>query len=52
MPLWCVRHVFALHPLTVDVVTALNAELSLPALAKDIAEIGYPTSGASTGNGV
>jgi len=38
-----VRHVYALRPLTQEVVSALNPELDLADLAGDIAEIGYPT---------
>lgn len=37
-----VRHVLALEPLTQEVVTALNPDVSLADLAEDIAEIGYP----------
>ncbi|WP_459183573.1 hypothetical protein [Streptomyces sp.] len=37
-----IQHVFALHPLTSEVVAALNPEVAMDALAKDIAEIGYP----------
>ncbi|MGW8884500.1 hypothetical protein [Streptomyces sp. NPDC055749] len=37
-----VRHVFALRPLTPDVVSALNPEVTLDALADNIASIGYP----------
>ncbi|WP_436777173.1 hypothetical protein [Yinghuangia sp. YIM S09857] len=37
-----VRHVFALRPLTQDLVTRLNSEVSLEDLADDQAEIGYP----------
>ncbi|MDL5202373.1 hypothetical protein [Streptomyces sp. ALI-76-A] len=44
VPLAAVRHVCALRPLTDPVVTALDPDVSLDALAKDIAEIGYPTS--------
>ncbi|MGW0334580.1 hypothetical protein ACWD0J_22380 [Streptomyces sp. NPDC003011] len=44
VPLAAVRHVFALRPLTDATVTALDPDVFLDALAKDIAEIGYPTS--------
>ncbi|MFF1869963.1 hypothetical protein [Streptomyces sp. CB03911] len=37
-----VRHVYALRPLTAEVVAALNDELDLADLAGDLAEIGYP----------
>ncbi|MGW3243875.1 hypothetical protein [Streptomyces sp. NPDC001070] len=37
-----VRHVYALRPLTPELVSALNAEVSLEDLAEDIAGIGYP----------
>jgi len=37
-----VRHVFALRPLTGEVVSALNPEATLTGLADDIAGIGYP----------
>ena len=37
-----VRHVLALRPLTDEVVAALNADVTLPGLAGEIAEIGYP----------
>jgi hypothetical protein len=39
-----VRHVYALRPLTDEVVRALNTERTLADLAEDIAEIGYPTA--------
>ncbi|MFJ3334185.1 hypothetical protein [Streptomyces sp. NPDC086766] len=39
-----VRHVFSSRPLTAEVVRALNSEIVLADLAKDIAEIGYPMS--------
>jgi hypothetical protein len=39
-----VQHVYALMPLTEEVVTALNPELMLKDLKDDIAEIGYPRS--------
>ncbi|WAL70202.1 hypothetical protein OU787_01065 [Kitasatospora sp. YST-16] len=38
-----VRHVYALRPLTQEVVHALNPQLELAALAGDVAEIGYPS---------
>ncbi|QKW23425.1 hypothetical protein HUT16_33940 [Kitasatospora sp. NA04385] len=38
-----VRHVYALRPLTREVVRALNPELDLADLAEDVAEIRYPT---------
>jgi hypothetical protein len=37
-----VRHVYAMMPLTEEVVTALNPERTLQDLKDDIAEIGYP----------
>ncbi|MEU1407826.1 hypothetical protein ABZ471_36810 [Streptomyces sp. NPDC005728] len=37
-----VRHVLSSRPLTDEVVSALNSEITLADLAKDIAEIGYP----------
>jgi hypothetical protein len=37
------REVYALRPLTQELVTTLNNELSLADLAGDVAEIGYPT---------
>lgn len=40
-----VRRVYALHPLTVDLVARLNPETSLRDLADDQAEIGYPLEG-------
>jgi hypothetical protein len=39
-----VQHVYALMPLTEEIVTALNPELMLKDLKDDIAEIGYPRS--------
>ncbi|WP_435975162.1 hypothetical protein [Streptomyces sp. Qhu_M48] len=39
-----VRHVLALRPLTTEVVTALNPELTLADLVVDTREIGYPTA--------
>ena len=39
-----VERIYAYRPLTDDVVRALNSEGSLPGLADDIAEIGYPTT--------
>jgi hypothetical protein len=39
-----VREVYALRPLTQELVTTLNGELSLADLAGDIAEIGYPAA--------
>lgn len=39
-----VRHVLALHPLTAELVTALNPAVDLADLADDIAEIGYPVA--------
>ncbi|MFJ4469177.1 hypothetical protein ACIP2X_17015 [Streptomyces sp. NPDC089424] len=44
-----VRHVFSSRPLTEEVVRALNSEVALAQLAEDLAEIGYPTSGAPVG---
>ncbi|POX56207.1 hypothetical protein C3489_05615 [Streptomyces sp. Ru71] len=37
-----VRHVYALRPLTQSVVSALNPDVDLLSLEKDIAQIGYP----------
>ncbi|MFJ6799102.1 hypothetical protein [Streptomyces sp. NPDC091268] len=37
-----VRHVFASRPLTETVIARLNPEVALAALARDMAEIGYP----------
>ncbi|MEU4390572.1 hypothetical protein [Kribbella sp. NPDC023855] len=37
-----VHHVYALMPLTEEIVTALNPEVMLKDLKDDIAEIGYP----------
>jgi hypothetical protein len=37
-----VRHVYALRPLTEDVVTALNAEITLADVVKDVTAAGYP----------
>ncbi|MER5960927.1 hypothetical protein [Streptomyces sp. NPDC002057] len=39
-----VRHVLALRPLTTEIVTALNPELTLADLTEDTREIGYPTA--------
>jgi len=39
-----VHHVYALMPLTEEIVTALNPEVMLKNLKDDIAEIGYPRS--------
>jgi hypothetical protein len=39
-----VRHVYALRPLTREVVSSLNTELTLEDLAEDIAIAGYPPS--------
>jgi hypothetical protein len=39
-----VREVYALRPLTQEIVTTLNGELSLADLAADVAQIGYPTA--------
>ncbi|MFG2127631.1 hypothetical protein ACGFNV_07510 [Streptomyces sp. NPDC048751] len=39
-----VRHVFASRPLTERVVSALNSEITLSDLARDIAHSGYPLS--------
>ncbi|WP_053750008.1 hypothetical protein [Streptomyces sp. MMG1533] len=44
-----VRHVFALRPLTGEVVAALNPETSVDALSTDIAGIGYPTGNGAHG---
>lgn len=40
-----VRHVYALRPLTPDIVSSLNAETDLSDVAGDISEIGYPGPG-------
>ncbi|GGU77793.1 hypothetical protein GCM10010275_10540 [Streptomyces litmocidini] len=37
-----VRHVLALRPLTPELVARLNPQVTLPDLAEDVAEIGYP----------
>ncbi|MGW7268426.1 hypothetical protein [Streptomyces sp. NPDC054842] len=42
VPLAAVRHVFASHPLTEEVVALLNPALTLADLATDLAEIGGP----------
>jgi hypothetical protein len=39
-----VREIYALRPLTQQLVTKLNRSLSLADLTRDIAEIGYPTN--------
>jgi hypothetical protein len=39
-----VRHVYASKPLTEEVVAALNPELTLADLQRDVAAIGYPSS--------
>jgi hypothetical protein len=39
-----VREIYALRPLTQELVTTLNRSLALKDLAADIAEIGYPTA--------
>jgi hypothetical protein len=39
-----VREIYALRPLTQELVTTLNRSLTLKDLAADIAEIGYPTA--------
>ncbi|MFE0640622.1 hypothetical protein ACFW2Y_03200 [Streptomyces sp. NPDC058877] len=39
-----VRRLLALHPLTAELVAALNPEVTLADLAEDIQEIGYPTA--------
>ncbi|MBC6445724.1 hypothetical protein [Actinokineospora xionganensis] len=39
-----VRHIFAMLPLTAEVVRALNSDLTLDDLAEDIQEIGYPAA--------
>jgi hypothetical protein len=41
-PLDAIEHVYALRPLSDKVVQALNPEMSMAELAKDITEIGYP----------
>ncbi|WP_239095365.1 hypothetical protein [Planotetraspora silvatica] len=41
-----VRHVYALRPLTQEVVTALNADLKLEDLAEDLAASRYPSAAA------
>ena len=38
-----VRHVYAYRPLTTEIVTKLNADMSLTALQQDIDQIGYPS---------
>jgi hypothetical protein len=43
VPFAAIQHVFALRPLTSEVVAVLNPEVALEALAKDTAEIGYPS---------
>ncbi|MGW7607020.1 hypothetical protein ACWGKW_07005 [Streptomyces sp. NPDC054766] len=48
LPLAAIQHVFALRPLTSEVVAALNPEAAMGALAKDIAEIGYPLGNETT----
>ncbi|GAQ74274.1 hypothetical protein T45_06046 [Streptomyces turgidiscabies] len=53
VPLAAVQHVLALRPLTTEVVTALNPQVTMDALAKDIAEIGYPLGNStSVGSGL
>lgn len=42
VPLAAVQHVLALRPLTAEVVAALNPQITMDALTKDITEIGYP----------
>ncbi len=42
--LGAVSHVLALRPLSQELVSLLNSEASLTALAQDISEIGYPRS--------
>jgi hypothetical protein len=37
-----VRDVYALRPLSQELVSSLNPEVTLSGLAKDVAEIGYP----------
>ncbi|GAA3440755.1 hypothetical protein [Planomonospora venezuelensis] len=39
-----VRHVYALHPLTQPVVTALNADVTMKDLADDLAAARYPSA--------
>ena len=39
-----VREIYAMRPLTQPLVSALNDELSLGDLARDVAQIGYPTA--------
>ena len=39
-----VHHVYALRPLTQEVVSALNAELTLEDLAEDLAAARYPSA--------
>jgi hypothetical protein len=38
-----VRHVYALRPLTQEVVSSLNAELTLEDLAQDLTAARYPS---------
>ncbi|MEU6657337.1 hypothetical protein ABZ904_50890 [Streptomyces sp. NPDC046900] len=45
LDLAAVQAVFDLTPLTQEIVSALNPEVTLGGLAKDIAQIGYPTTG-------
>ncbi|MER7694276.1 hypothetical protein [Streptomyces sp. NPDC097610] len=42
VPPAAIQHVLALRPLTTEAVAALNPQVTMDALAKDIAEIGYP----------
>jgi hypothetical protein len=37
-----VRHVYALRPLTQDIVSLLNPEVDISSLAEDLAQAGYP----------
>lgn len=46
-----VRHVYALRPLTPDVVASLNPEVELSELEEDLAQIGYPRETAAARNG-
>jgi hypothetical protein len=42
IPLSAVQHIYAFKPLTTDIVSQLNAEISKSELRVDIEEIGYP----------
>jgi hypothetical protein len=43
IPLKSVKRLYALEPLTTELVESLNADITLKELEADIAEIGYPT---------